>query len=84
MVKCYAMGCTTSSRDRAGVLFRFPTDVEQYVRDLSAQLLARKIGGPCSIEDARTLYVKYVCKYQDHKEDPSTDGRITSNRTSAK
>jgi hypothetical protein len=28
----------------------------------SAQLWAQKIGQPCSIDDARTLYVKYVCK----------------------
>jgi hypothetical protein len=28
----------------------------------SAQLWAEKIGRSCSIEDARTLYVKYVCK----------------------
>jgi hypothetical protein len=28
----------------------------------SAQLWAQKIGRPCSIEDARTLYVKYVYK----------------------
>jgi hypothetical protein len=28
----------------------------------SAQLWAQKIDQPCSIEDTRTLYVKYVCK----------------------
>jgi hypothetical protein len=28
----------------------------------SAQLWARKTDRPCSIEDARTLYVLYVCK----------------------
>jgi hypothetical protein len=34
MVKCYVLGCTTSNRDTAGVLFRFPKDAERYVRDL--------------------------------------------------
>jgi len=33
-VKCNVVGCTTSNRDRAGVLFRFPKNAERYVRDL--------------------------------------------------
>jgi len=46
----------------------------------SAQLWARKIGGPCSIEDARTLYVKYVCKNHFLETDFTTPERNRLNR----
>ena len=34
VLKCYGWGCTTSNKDRAGVLFGFTMDAERYVRDL--------------------------------------------------
>jgi len=46
----------------------------------SAQLWAQKIGKPCSIEDARTLYVKYVCKNHFLETDFTTTERKRLNR----
>jgi hypothetical protein len=38
----------------------------------------------CQIPERLRRYLVGNFKTKDHKDDPSTDGRITSNRTSAK
>jgi hypothetical protein len=46
----------------------------------SAQLWAKSIGRPCSIEDARTLYQKYLCKNHFLASDFTTPERRRLNR----
>jgi hypothetical protein len=46
----------------------------------SAQLCAQKIGQPCSIEDARTLNVKFVCRNHFLETDFSTPEKTRLNR----
>ena len=46
----------------------------------SAQLWAQKIGKPCSIEDARTLHEKYICKHHFLETDFTTPERKRLNR----
>ena len=46
----------------------------------SVQLWAQKIGKPCSIEDARTLHEKYICKHHFLETDFTTPERKRLNR----
>jgi len=46
----------------------------------SAQLWAQKIGKLCSIEDARTLYEKYICKNHFLETDFTTAEKKGLNR----
>jgi len=46
----------------------------------NAQLWAQKIGKPCSIEDARTLHEKYICKNHFLETDFTTPEKKWLNR----
>jgi hypothetical protein len=42
-MECYALGCTISNIERAGVLFKFPKDAKRYSRSYVPQFLITEI-----------------------------------------